>query len=102
MVEKYGKGIAFCQFVAGCEPLDSLFEGSVWLAERGITPVLSILSQGGLAINNNELPPDLDYYQRLKEFYLELYARYDIMPAERVGENGCVEIEFYNEVHGIA
>lgn len=102
VVEKYGKGIAFCQFVAGCEPLDSLFEGSVWLAERGITPVLSILSQGGLAINNNELPPDLDYYQRLKEFYLELYVRYDIMPAERVGENGCVEIEFYNEVHGIA
>lgn len=102
VVEKHGRGIAFCQFVAGCEPLETMFEGSVWLAERGITPVLSILSQSGLAINGKALPPDLDYYRRLKEFYLDLYARYDIIPAERVGENGCVEVEFYNEVHGVS
>jgi hypothetical protein len=102
VVEKHGPGYAFCQFVVGCEPFESMAEGAVWLAERGITPVASILQQSSLKINDRVVAPDLDYYKRVKELFLDLYSRYDIIPAEAVGENGCVEIEFYNEVHGIA
>ncbi len=99
---KYGPGYAFCQFVVGCEPFESLKEGAIWLAERNITPVVSILQQSALMVNGKAEPPDLDYYRRVKELFLYLYSRYDIVPAEAVGENGCIEIEFYNEVHGLA
>jgi hypothetical protein len=101
IVNRFDGHHAFCQFVVGCEPIESLRAGALWLAERGITPVFSILQQNLLAIDGNVTPPNLEYYQRAKEVFLELYRRYDLHPAERVGENGCLEIEFYNEAHGI-
>ena len=99
IVEKYGPHHCFCNFVVGLEPVESMAEGARWLAERGITPAVSIWQPAGLTVNGSMTPPGLDYYRAVKELFLELYAKYDLKPAERTGENGCIEEEFYRAVH---
>ncbi|MCI6018134.1 MAG: radical SAM protein [Clostridiales bacterium] len=98
IVDKYGKNIAFSNFVVGIEPFESLKEGATYMAEHGITPVVSILQIMGLSVLGKTTPPDLDYYKRVKDLFLNLYDKYQLVPAEQSGENGCLEVEFYNAV----
>ncbi|MGI6217921.1 MAG: radical SAM protein [Coriobacteriales bacterium] len=98
--EKFGGHRVFSQLIIGCEPIESLAEGATWLAERGITPVFSILQQHTLKINGRTKPPELDIFRRAKELWLDLYSKYDIVPAGYEYTVGCIESEFYDEVHG--
>lgn len=98
IVEKYGPHHCFCNFVVGLEPIESLTEGATWLAERGITPAVSVWQSAGLTVAGKRVPPGLDYYRRVKDLFLELYEKYDLRPAERTGENGCIEEEFLRAV----
>lgn len=70
------------------------------MAEHGVTPAVSILQITGLNVNGKTAPPDLDYYRRVKDLFLMLYDKYQLEPAEQTGENGCIEVEFYNAVRG--
>ena len=99
IVEKYGPHRCFSNFVVGVEPFESLKEGAVFFAQRGVTPVASIWQPAGLTVMGSKVPPGLDYYRKVKDLFLELYAKYDLKPAERSGENGCIEEEFYRAVH---
>lgn len=100
IVNKYGKNVAFSNFVVGIEPFESLKEGATYMAEHGITPAVSILQITGLNILGKTAPPELDYYRRVKDHFMMLYDKYQLEPAEQTGENGCLEVEFYNAVRG--
>ncbi len=100
--EKFGGNHVFCQLVVGCEPLESAAQGIRWLAQRGITPVFSILQQHSLKINRKTQPPDLDFYIRAKELWLNAYARYDIEPEGWEYSIGCLGAELYETAHQCA
>ena len=99
IVEKYGPHHCFSNFVVGVEPFEDVKEGATFFAQRGVTPAVSIWQPFGLTVNGVKIPPDLDYYRRVKDLFLELYVKYDLRPAERSGENGCIEEEFYRAAH---
>ena len=96
IAEKFGPGKAFSNFVIGLEPLESLREGAVWLAERGIIPSASVWMPFGKPVRGSLKPPDLDYFREVKEMLAELYVRYSLYPAGNCGLNVCIEKDIRN------
>lgn len=92
----YGKGRAFSNFIIGIESFETLKEGSVYLAQRGIIPTASIWMPMGRPVNGSVQPPDLDYYRRVKDLFAELYCKYDLEPACCSGLNVCMERDIWN------
>lgn len=95
IAEKYGPGKAFSNFIIGIEPFESLKEGAVYLAERGIIPTASIWMPMGRPVMGTMQAPDLDFYRNVKELFAELYQKYHLEPAGCCGLNVCMERDIW-------
>lgn len=93
--EKYGPGKAFSNFIIGIEPFESLKEGAVYLAERGIIPTASIWMPMGRPVMGTMQAPNLDFYRRVKDLFAELYQKYHLEPAGCCGLNVCMERDIW-------
>lgn len=93
--EKYGPGKAFSNFIIGIEPFESLKEGAVYLAERGIIPTASIWMPMGRPVMGTMQAPNLDFYRRVKDLFAELYQKYHLEPAGCRGLNVCMERDIW-------
>jgi biotin synthase-related radical SAM superfamily protein len=100
IAEKYGPGRAFCNFIIGLEPFETLREGAEYLARRGIIPSASVWMPFGKPVNGSMKPAGLDYFRRTKEMLGELYLRYGLEPAGCCGLNVCVERDIWRAVTG--
>ena len=100
IAEKYGPGKAFSNFIIGLEPFETLKEGAVYLAERGIIPSASVWMPFGKPVNGSMKPADLDYFRRTIDMLGELYQKYDLEPAGCCGLNVCVERDIWRAVTG--
>jgi hypothetical protein len=94
--KKYGSGKAFSNFIIGLEGFDTLAEGAVWLAERGILPAASVWMPMGRPVMGSMKAPQLDYYKRVKELFAELYTKFKLEPPKSRGLNVCVERDIWN------
>lgn len=94
--KKYGVGKAFSNFVIGIEPFDTLKEGATYLAQRGIIPTASIWMPMGRPVNGSMQTPEIEYYQKVKELFAELYQKYNLEPSKSRGLNVCMERDIWN------
>ncbi len=94
--EKYGPGKAFSNFIIGIESFETLKEGATYLAQRGIIPTASIWIPMGRPVNGTMGTPDIEYYQRVKELFAELYYKYNLEPSKTHGLNVCMERDIWN------
>lgn len=93
---KYGTGKAFSNFIIGIEPFDTLKEGATYLAQRGIIPTASIWMPMGRLVNGSMQTPEIEYYQKVKELFAELYQKYNLEPSKCCGLNVCMERDIWN------
>ena len=100
IAQKHGHGKAFSNFIIGIEDFTTLAKGATWLAERGIMPSASVWMPMGRPVQGSMTPPNVDYYKRVKEFFAELYVRYQLEPTKSRGLNVCVEREIWNYAAG--
>lgn len=91
IADTYGPGKAFSNFIIGLEPLESLKEGAVYMAERGIIPSASVWMPFGKPVMGTMKTPGVEYYRAVKEMFAELYVKYDLTPAGGCGLNVCIE-----------
>ena len=89
--ERYGAGRAFSNFIIGIEPFETLKEGAVYLAERGIIPTASVWMPMGRPVNGSMQAPGVEYYQKA-----ELYQKYNLEPSGARGLNVCIERDIWN------
>jgi hypothetical protein len=94
--ETYGGGKAFSNFIIGIEPYDTLKEGATYLAQRGIIPTASIWMPMGRPVNGSMQTPEIEYYQKVKELFAELYRKYNLEPSKCHGLNVCMERDIWN------
>jgi hypothetical protein len=95
IAEKYGQGKAFSNFVIGIEDYDTLEQGAVYLAERGIIPTASVWMPMGRPVMGSMTPPNVDYYKRVKELFATLYDKYGLEPTVSRGLNVCIERDIW-------
>ncbi|MEI6578465.1 MAG: radical SAM protein [Eubacteriales bacterium] len=93
---KYGPGKAFSNFIIGIEPFETLKEGAIYLAERGIIPAASVWMPMGRPVMNSAQTPDVEYYRKVKELFAFLYQKYNLEPSVCHGLNVCIERDIYN------
>ena len=101
IVERYGRGKAFSNFIIGLESFETLKEGATYLAERGIIPTASVWMPQGAPIMGSMKAPDLEYYRKVKNLFADLYKVYELEPAECCGLNVCAERDIWRFAHGI-
>ncbi len=95
IAETFGPGKAFSNFIIGLESFDTLKEGAVYLAQRGIIPTASVWMPMGRPVMGTMKAPDVEYYRRVKELFAELYDKYDLEPAACCGLNVCIERDIW-------
>jgi len=100
IAEKYGPGKAFCNFIIGLEPFDTLKEGATYLAERGVIPSASVWMPFGKPVNGSMKPASLEYFRKTKDMLAELYLKYKLEPAGCCGLNVCVERDIWRQATG--
>jgi hypothetical protein len=80
-VDIFGFGKVRSNFVAGLEPLDSLFKGFEELGSMGVVPTAMILTRNeGNGLENDFMRPDLDYYIEVYKKLEEIYSKFEISP----------------------
>jgi len=94
--QKYGAGKAFSNFIIGIEEYETLREGAVYLAERGIMPAASVWMPMGKPVCSSMTAPGVDYYKRVKDLFAELYQKYNLEPSDSHGLNVCIERDIWN------
>ena len=99
IAEQYGPNKAFCNFIIGLEPLETLTEGATFLAERGIIPSASVWMPFGKPVLGSMKPAELDYFRAVKEMLTELYLKYNLSPAGGCGLNVCIEKDVWLRAH---
>ena len=97
IVGRYGLNRGFTNFVLGMEPFESLREGVLFAAERGIYPGGCIWVCGGCCCNGMTSAPGLDYYRRCKELYYEVYRDFGFVP-DRSPMPSDLQAEIYNNL----
>ena len=95
IVNKYGPGKAFSNFIIGLEPYEKLAEGATYLAERGIIPTASIWMPMGRPVMGSMKAPDLEFYRQVKKLFSGLYHKYRLEPAVCQGLNVCMERDIW-------
>jgi len=100
VVQKYGQGKAFSNFIIGIEDFTTLAEGVTWLAERGIMPTASVWIPMGRPVQGSMKPPYVDYYRQVKELFAELYVKYQLEPTKCCGLNVCIECDIWDYATG--
>ena len=98
--QKYGSKKAFSNFIIGIEDFGTLAEGAKWLSERGILPAASVWMPMGRPVQGSMKAPDVGYYKRVKDFFAELYVRYNLEPTKSRGLNVCIERDIWNYAVG--
>ncbi|MGI6217919.1 MAG: hypothetical protein ACOYIK_09960, partial [Coriobacteriales bacterium] len=93
-VEKFGPGYAFTNFILGLEDFDDLAEGVRFVSERGVFPGGSVWVPMGNTVNGKITPPGIDYYKRCCDLWIEVYQKYDFVPAASAA-NGDIEPDVY-------
>ena len=96
IARKYGRGKAFTNFIIGIEDFGTLASGAKWVAERGILPAASVWMPMGRPVRGSMKAPDVDYYKRVKDFFAELYVKYELEPTASRGLNVCIERDIWN------
>ncbi|MGI6722563.1 MAG: radical SAM protein [Anaerovoracaceae bacterium] len=96
---KYGPNKAFCNFIIGLEPLESLAAGVNFMASRGIVPNASVWMPMGKPVRGTMTPPGLDFFRACKGLFAEAYYKYDLIPAGLCGVNTCVERDIWRYIH---
>jgi hypothetical protein len=97
-VEHFGPNYAFTNFILGLEPLEDLEKGLKFVAERGVFPGGSVWVPIGTKVNGLLTPPGIDYYRRCKEMFIDIYQKYDFVPAASMA-NGDIEPDIYRLLH---
>ena len=100
IAEQYGPGKAFSNFIIGLEPFETLKEGAMYLAERGVIPSASVWMPFGKPVNGSMRPAGLEYFRRTKDLLAELYLKYNLEPAGCCGLNVCVERDIWRQAAG--
>ncbi|MGI6217920.1 MAG: radical SAM protein [Coriobacteriales bacterium] len=95
LVGNYGQNVAFSNFVLGIEPFESVREGVLETAKRGVYPGGCIWSCMGNACNGISTPPGLDFYRRCKELFYDVYREYGFIP-DRTPMPNDLQAEIYN------
>ena len=95
IAEKYGQNRACSVFVAGLEPVESLLEGSTYLAERGIVPLPSPWMPYGVERENLPTPPSLDYYRTLRYETAKLYIKHGLVVPGTFGSSVCISRDIW-------
>jgi bacteriochlorophyllide c C-7(1)-hydroxylase len=81
VVESYGPGRAWCNFVGGLVPLDDQMDGFTALAERGVIPGANVYHPDVNSPFGNSVPsPGEEYIVRLYRHAAELYHRFSYKP----------------------
>ncbi len=81
LVEFYGPGKVWSNFVAGLVPLEDMIDGFRFMAENGIIPGANIYHAEVSSIIGNSLGAiDTDYIRRLYSFAAELYHKFGYKP----------------------
>ena len=81
VVELYGPGRAWCNFVGGLVPLSDQMNGFTALAERGIIPGANVYHPDvNSPLGNSQSSPSEDYIIRLYRHAAELYHRFGYKP----------------------
>jgi hypothetical protein len=93
--KKYGPGKAFSNFIIGIEPFESLRDGAIYLAGRGIIPTASVWMPMGRPVLDTMQAPEAGYYRRVKELFAGLYRKYNLEPAGLCGLNVCMERDIW-------
>ena len=93
---KYGIGKAFSNFIIGIEEFETLKEGVIYLAQRGIMPTASVWMPMGRPVQGTMNTPDVSYYKRVKDLFAELYQKYNLEPSKSCGLNVCIERDIWN------
>jgi len=97
-VKKFGRGVFWCNFVAGINKLDELKEGFAKMAELGVVPGANVFHPDVGAILGQQMksPPE-DYIIKLYRFVAKLYHKYKYLPFfnEKVLRNSLAN-EAYN------
>ena len=75
IAEKYGPGKTFSNFIIRIEPIETLKEDAMYLAELGIIPTASVWMPFGKTVMGSMKTPDVDYYRAVKEMLAELYSQ---------------------------
>jgi uncharacterized Fe-S cluster-containing radical SAM superfamily protein len=96
IAQKYGPGKAFSNFIIGIEEYETLKEGAVYLAERGIMPAASVWMPMGRPVQNTMKAPDIDYYKKVKDLFASLYQKNNLEPVPTCGLNVCIERDIWN------
>jgi hypothetical protein len=99
VAQRYGPARAFSNFIIGIESFETLAAGARHLAERGIMPSASVWMPMGRPVRGSMKPPNVEYYQRMKELFAQLYTSYDLEPVNSRGLNVCVERDIWNYAH---
>lgn len=95
IANKYGPNRACSVFVAGLEPVESLLEGSTYLAERGIVPLPSPWMPYGVPRDHLPTPPGLDYYRTLRRETAKLYLKHNLAAPGTVGSSVCLSRDIW-------
>lgn len=80
-VKKYGRGVFWCNFVAGINTLEELKEGFTKMAEMGVVPGANVFHPDVGAILGQQLKsPSEEYIIGLYRHAAKLYHRYGYQP----------------------
>lgn len=98
--EKHGPGKAFSNFIIGIEGFETLRDGAEELARRGVLPSASVWMPMGKPVRESMMPPDVDFYRKVKEHFARLYVTYNLTPPESRGLNVCIERDIMRYANG--
>lgn len=81
LVEFYGPGMVWSNFVAGLVPIEDMKDGFRYMAENGIIPGANIYHAEVRSVIGNSLGViDTDYVKQLYSYAAELYHKYGFKP----------------------
>jgi len=81
LVELYGSGEVWCNFVAGLTPIDDLHAGFKEMASRGVVPGANVYHpEVGTKLGTTMSSPGEDYIKRVYCYVAELYHEYGFKP----------------------
>lgn len=93
-VDKFGQNYVFTNFILGLEDFEDLEAGVRFVAERGVFPGGSVWVPMGTEVNGKMIPPGIDFYKRCKDLWVEIFQKYDFVPAASMA-NGDIEPDIY-------
>lgn len=73
-----GKGRVYSVIVGGLEPIESLYDGLVYLAERNVTPIINLLHTDPETPLENFKNPSVEFIMEMGQALQEVYEKYHL------------------------